>query len=492
MARSAAKRKLSSIKHHLSPDSLAPFRLFLPDSDIVEILFQLKYGWRDRIYTPLVVWWAMVAQCLASDHSCSAAVVRVRSWLKRGKAPGQKKKPKLSKVSHDSGSYCRARERLPLELFEQLTRKLGRDVHAEVPQALKPFGRDVYLTDGATLSTSDTPDLAKAFGKHSGGTNKSEFPFPLVNIVVVISLATGAVMDLAIGSFATSEHALFKTIRQGAKWLKGAIVVGDSLFGCYGELAELSSQEIDLISSPYGRRKCDFTNAKRLKGLKQYQATWKRGKRPPAWLGKKSKLPKDLTVRLIQVRVQQKGFRPEWVPIVTTLLDEELYPAKEIADLFLRRWEIEVDLRHLKSVMAMDVLRSRTSDTVRKEIWAFMAAYNLVRRVMWLAGECGSIHPVELSFTRTLQQLRIQLSDIETARDSQQASRYWRQLLKDIARLRVRKRPGRREPRAARRSKDRYPILKTKRKKAKAQMKKGLANWLYKPGTRYAAQTRAR
>jgi len=395
-----AHAKLPHIALGASSASMAPFRAVLPDSLIDGCLKKLSFSYRHRLYTPLIVFWAMIAQCLDEDHSCAMAVARVVDWLRSRKAPGQRRNVRVPRASPDTGSYCRARARLPLELLCAMTRHVAAKLLSRVPLGHKIWDRDVFLVDGTTVSMPDEPELNKEFGKGGGGTARSPHVFPLARVVALISLSTGAVMDLAIGAYKSSEHALFHAVWSAAAWLREAIIVGDSLYGSYAHLAMLMDAGIDLVSRPYGKRDVDMRRVKRL-GPGDRLVTWKRNlKSWPAGLDPGVILPDELTLRLIEVTTLRRGHRPKKLILVTTLLDPNLYPAEEIANLYLRRWDIEVDMRHLKAVLGMDVLRGKTSDIVRKEIWAFMATYNLIRTVMWETGVSHDISPCGLEFQR--------------------------------------------------------------------------------------------
>ncbi len=80
--------------------------------------------------------------------------------------------------------------------------------------------------------------------------------------------------------------------------------------------------------------------------------------------------------------VQQKGFRVSSFYIVTTLLDPVLYPAEDIADLYLQRWDVEINFRDIKTTMDMDVLRCKTPEMIRKEIVMHFIVYNAIRQLM--------------------------------------------------------------------------------------------------------------
>ena len=399
MKMTPVREKLSHIAQGLSPTSVAPFRQILPDRVIAAWLKESGHSWRDRVYTPLIVFWAMVVQTVDEDHSCAGAVTNVIEWLSSRKAPGQRRNRKVPEASPITGSYCRARARLPLELICAMARRVASDFTAIVPAGNRLWNRDIYLMDATTVSMPDTPELTQEFGKHHGGKNKTPFPFPIARLVALVSLTSGAVMDMAIGAYKTSEHALLENLWKGAPWLRGAILVGDSLYGSFAQLALMQARGVDMISRPRGTRDLDMRRGKRL-GKGQRLVQWQRPKKRPPWLSEVDQLPENLTLRLIEVTSLRRGHRPKRLILVTTLLDPELYPAEQIAALYLKRWEIEIDFRHLKSTMGMDVMAGKSPDIVRKEIWSFVLGYNLVRRVTWEAGVSHDFPPSGLEFQR--------------------------------------------------------------------------------------------
>jgi phosphatidylethanolamine-binding protein (PEBP) family uncharacterized protein len=152
-------------------------------------------------------------------------------------------------------------------------------------------------------------------------------------------------------------------------------------------------------------------------------------------------IPETLTIREIKSHGKV---------IVTTLLDPKEATRKEIAELYTKRWLIEVDFSFIKTVLQMDVLRCKTPDMVRKEIWVHLLAYNLIRTVMAQAAHRYDVSPRTLSFKGTLQQLNA-FKDVLLLADEKHLSSVYEHLLKAISRHRVGNRPGRREPRAVKR-----------------------------------------
>jgi hypothetical protein len=160
------------------------------------------------------------------------------------------------------------------------------------------------------------------------------------------------------------------------------------------------------------------------------------------------------------------GFRTKVVVVVTTLLDAEMYSPRDLAELYRARWHAELDLRSLKITLGMDVLRCKTPEMVRKEIWAHFLAYNLIRTLMARAAEDIGCTPRDLSFKGTLQTMKEFADRLLDARGQTRAQLYdW--LLVAIASHQVNDRPDRVEPRARKRRRKQYPRLMLPRRVAK-------------------------
>ena len=169
-------------------------------------------------------------------------------------------------------------------------------------------------------------------------------------------------------------------------------------------------------------------------------------------------LPDSITVREVRFRVEQPGFRTRSVVVVTTLLDPEQASKEELASLYRARWNNELDLRSIKVTLQMDVLRCKTPELVRKEIWAHVLAYNLIRTVMAQAAAGEGVPPRSISFKATLQVLEAfrPLIAYRAHRGAGHRAALYEQLLRAIAVHRVADRPDRFEPRMAKRGPQRY------------------------------------
>ena len=176
--------------------------------------------------------------------------------------------------------------------------------------------------------------------------------------------------------------------------------------------------------------------------------------------------PDKMLVRELRFRVQQPGYRVREIVLVTTLLDEVEYTKEELAELYLKRWNIELDMRSIKIEMRMDVLRCQSPDMVEKEIWIHMLAYNIIRAFMATAAQETGAQPREMSFKGTLQSISA-FRDTMRMADPEQRVRLWNAMFVVIGYDRVGDRPGRTEPRCKKRRPKPYRMLTIPRNEAR-------------------------
>ncbi len=392
-------------------------------------------GW---LYTPAVTTWVFLSQCLSADHSCRDAVARLAAWLSaQGRRP----------CSADTGAYCTARERLPEAGCRRLVCRTGKEAESEVPHEWLWKGRRVRVVDGSTITMPDTPE------------NQAEYPqlesqlpgcgFPIARIVVVLSLAVGTVLDAAIGQYQgkeTGENSLFRTLHDVLA--KDDIVLADRYFSGWFDTALLVERGVDVVVRKHQLRATDFRTGVRL-GHDDHLVVWKKPARPK-WMSRKAyaALPDFLMLREVRVNVQQRGFRTKSLVVVTTLLSPSGYAAEEIAELYRRRWQAELNLRSIKIALQMDHLRCKTPHRVRNEFWMHLLAYNLVRRAMAIAALQSGASSWEVSFKGALQTLNQFLPQFGSASS---VAAICEALVACIAAHGVGNRPDRYEPRVRKR-----------------------------------------
>jgi hypothetical protein len=159
--------------------------------------------------------------------------------------------------------------------------------------------------------------------------------------------------------------------------------------------------------------------------------------------------PTSFTMRQVRVDARDKNNRVECFKVLTTILDNSI-DGEQIANLFERRWDGEVDIRSIKSTMQMDILRCKTPEMVHKEIWTHLLAYNLLRTVMSVAAEDNDTEPRKISLKGAKQALTAFAPKIEAARPEKRRTLI-DAMIATIAYHRVGNRPGRWEPRARKR-----------------------------------------
>ena len=417
-----------------------PFHEILDADTVDAVLVEEGVGFRERIYTPLVTLSLFLSQTLDPDHSCRAAVARLIVWLAiNGR----------QRCAPDTGSYCDARQRLPLGVVTRLVRQTAREIERRAPDCWLWKGRRVVLADGTTVSMPDTPENQQAFPQPQA--QKAGLGFPIARLVALIALATGVVRDLALGPYQgkeTGETALLRTLWDGLD--AGEIVLGDRCFSSFFLMAGLSRRGVDIVSRMHQKRKFDFRRGRRL-GVEDHVVGWIKPKRPD-WMDEETydQMPDELKVRELRFKVVQEGFRVDELVLVTTMLDAAVDTKEELADLFLQRWNIELDLRSIKVVLQMDVLRCKTPEMVKKEIWTHLLAYNLIRGVIARAAEAHDAPPRQVSFKGALQTMTAFQDALRQATPSEHRS-LTAEMLNAIASHRVGDRFGRVEPRANKR-----------------------------------------
>lgn len=436
-----------------------PFQEVLAPESIADALEAEQVGFRECVYTPAVTLQTFLWQVLSPDHSCRDAVSQlIAAKVSEGCTP----------PSPDTDPYCKARQRIPEEVCSRLARDVGAQLHASDTQHGRLAGRPVKLVDGTTVSMPDTPENQQAYPQAK--TQAPGVGFPIMRMCALLSLATAAVLDLAMGRYAgkeTGETALFRQMWKSL--FPGDIVVGDGYFATFWDLALLKQDGVDGVYRQHHLRPIDFRCGQRL-GPDDHLLTWKKPPRPD-WMDEETyrQIPDELVVREARLRLNQKGWRTRELIVVTTLLDEVLVSREDLGRIYLARWQAEVDLRSIKSTMQMDVLRCKSPEMVRKEIWMHLLAYNLVRSVIARAASLHGLEPRTISFTGALQTLNAfrTLCRLTTG-DSRE--RILQILYAAIATHIVGNRPHRFEPRAIKRRPKSHKLLTEPREVARKRL----------------------
>jgi len=376
----------------------------------------------------------------------------------------------LADMPASATAYCKARRRLPLQLLAQLTLRIAAELAPACDDACRWRGHRVWRADATSCSMPDEPQLQAHFGQP--GAQRQGCGFPVATLLVLTN-AAGLIVKTIAAPLRTHDASQLSKLHDQLE--PGDLLVYDRAGCSYAHLALLSLRDLhglfrmhqqQIVSFRYRRKHAGrFPKAqkagkpksrwiKRL-GRNDQLVRWFKPKQRPDWMTRKQydQLPESLELRELRYTVNHKGFRTKSITLVTTLTDPVAYPVDELAEQYGLRWQIEVDFRHLKQTMKMDVLKCKTVDGVLKELAVFTLVYNLVRMVMLRASQRQKVPLDRISFIDALRWLC-------AARDG-----------RDLGDLVVNpKRPGRFEPRVIKRRKDRYPVMTKPREQLRQAM----------------------
>ena len=442
--RQAISAKANSVDAHAFFNLLTGPELF----DAVELALP---PYRERLFPPTETLSMFLAQALSADRSCQRAVNE--GAIKRLIAG-------LTPCSTHTGAYCRARQRVPTPMVSTLVNHTGQWLTANAPAAWHWRGRPVRLVDGATVIMPDTDANQATFPQP--GSQKPGLGFPQCRIVGLICLGTGAVLNASIGACrgkGSDEQSLLR--RQIDTLVRGDVLVGDAFFATYFLLCTLIERGVDAVFEQHGSRQrtTDFCLGQPL-GARDHLLVLSKPGIKPDWMSQEdyAQAPASITVR--ELRAGGKT-------LVTTFLCPKQTAKEAIKCLYRDRWQVELDLRNIKTTLGMEQLSCQTPDMAVKEIWVYLLAYNLIRLMMAQAALQSGLLPRQLSFKHTVQ---VWLAWAPHAYHGDIA--HPDELFALIAQQTVGNRPGRIEPRALKRRRNTYPLLTQPRSIAQASVRK--------------------
>lgn len=440
------------LQHYASSSDAFSFFNHLTSPDLLDTLESSLPEHRERLFPPTETLSMFLAQALHADRSCQHIV---------NDAAVKRLIHSLPQCSTNTGGYCKARQRLPLEMISGMARHTGRLIAEKAIAPWRWYGRRVRLVDGTTVTLPDTPANQRSYPQQSG--QKPGLGYPISRIVGVTCLSSGALIDAAMGGFkgkGTGEQALLRGLLDNFK--VGDVMLGDAFYGTYFLLAELQTRDVDALFEQHGsrRRSTDFRRGKKL-GSRDHLITFEKPKVRPQWMTTEQyqTAPDTLVVRELEV-----GGRV----LVTTLLCPNITPKNALKELYKRRWQVELDIRNLKTTLGMTTLSCKTPEMGEKEMWVYLLAYNLIRLIMAQSALLADVLPRTLSFKHTLQLWLAWDGNPRLADDLDNTHR----LLVLVAEQSVGNRPGRIEPRAVKRRPKPYPLLTKTRTLAREQVRK--------------------
>lgn len=413
---------------------------------------------REKIFPLSRTFWCWIWQVLQVNASCREVVGQVQALFSL-EGRGQ--------VDEATGAYCCARSKIRLDLLQRALSGSAASAQRLAKATLGLQGRPLKVLDGTSVRLANS------------AANRKKFPppknvpagcgFPLLKIVVLFCLASGALLAHATGNQFVHEVRLAEALR--TYFTQGDILIADRAYGLFPVLAWLQSLGVDAIARvPTRLRRVDFRKAKKRFRPGEGLFVWKKANKASAFLPltEWQALPDQILVRIIRVRVERSGFRSGQWTLATTLLDESLYPTHEIVAAYARRWRLEMCLDDLKTSLGMAHLRCLTPERVQKELLVFLITHNLLRWVMLQAAQEAEVNVERISFKGSLDRLRQWAQAFaqvgKSKRRAQKRAQLWQGLLRSLAADLVPERPGRKEPRAVKR-RDKYPYLNCPRKR---------------------------
>lgn len=405
---------------------------------------------RERQYPPTETLSMFLSQAMSADRSCQNAVNNREVRRTFGGMP---------RGNTYTGSYCKARRRLPTTLVKELTRHTGKIAEETLPKNWLWNGRPVKLIDGTTVTMPDTEKNQAVYPQQR--SQQPGLGFPICRVLGVVCLAGGFILDAAIGPYrgkGGSEHGLLRRLMDS--FSPGDIVLGDAIYGSYFVLSELNRRGVDVLFEQNGARKkvADFREGKRL-GEKDHIIAYRKPAQKPDWMTDDAYAQSPEEIRVRELKVGKKV-------LVTTLLSADEATKLELKQLYKLRWHVELDLRNIKTTLGMEVFSCKSPDMIEKEMWVYFLAYNLIRLVMAQSAKLADLLPRQLSFKHCLrlwQPYRELCGEVGKDLDI---------LCRLIAQNTVGKRPGRIEPRANKRRPKPYSLLTVARGEARESIRK--------------------
>ena len=358
------------------------------------------------------------------------------------------------KASPSTSGCCQARDRIPEELLGRVLAGTSEALESRADKCRLWRGRIVKIVDGTSVSMPDTPENQTEYPQPSG--QKAGCGFPIMRILAVFSLATGALLAYAKGSLHTGENTLLG--KMASAFSAGDILLADRGFCSYAIIAGLMGGSVDILIRMREKMIKNYVVSRKL-GKKDFLIRWRR----PASIRIKQGLPEELCLRMTTYRINVRGFRTKEITVLTTLTDHILLPPESFAELYLRRWNAEINLRHLKTTMGMDILKCLTPGMVRKELAMHMIAYNLIRDVMFQAAASHSLPTQSISFKYSMTMMRQWTPWILLCNSEKERKAFIEDMLLYIAESTVPERHFRREPRAVKRRPKPYQLMTSPR-----------------------------
>jgi hypothetical protein len=410
--------------------------------------------------------WSFLSQVLrdGKEASCQAAVARVVSHCAQAG---------LDAPTEDTGDYCRARAKLSAAALRELSGEVAEELQQAADESWLWKGQHhAKLIDGFTFTMPDTRANQAVYPQQRA--QKPGVGLPIARTVVILSLATACVMDLAMGPYKGKETGESALLRRLLKSLAaGDIAVMDRYYCSFMMIALLLGQGTHTCARKHHRRHSDYRRGRRL-GKYDHLIEWTRPPRP-SWMNEETyaQIPETLVLRELRYNIVEPGRRTHTIDIITTLTDAEEYTVEDIAELYGFRWNVELDIRSIKSNMNLGHVRCKSPPMVEREVWTTLLGYNLIRMTAAGAALLHGKQPRQISFTSTCQYVLASWMQLSCGLIAEsRLADYLLLLCKQIAACEVADRPGRLEPRVLKRRRHGYKLMQQPRDELRSELQK--------------------
>lgn len=430
-------------------DLEASCRQFLPAGLLAELA---ALPGRRRRWLPLgLTFWACLQMVLSPGSSCREAQRRVQAWWQRqGRVWSQP----------STRAFCEARARLPVAWLRRVWHTMADRLSACAPTLPGCHGRRVLAVDGTTVLAPDTAANQTRWPQPTAQTPGCGFP--LLQVVGLFCLASGALLRAAQGSRHGHEVRLFALLWRSLR--RGDILIADRAYWSFAHFAGLARRGVDLLVRTKYAHKLDWRRGRGL-GPDDRLVIIPQPREPSQVMSARrwSKLPATITVRQVRAQVSRRGHRPQTIVVTTTLLDPRAWPRAQIIALYTRRWRVEMSFDDLKTTQQADLLRCQTPALIERELLLHAIAQQLIRRLMLESATMLQVSVDTQSYKGTLDTLRAWQTTLSSARRPAHRAAALIDLLLGCALDQLPPRPGRHEPRARKRRPKNYQLLTSPR-----------------------------
>ena len=456
-AKRRAQAAIQAVRKRLIRDSLCGYALIFENILPGSFLAKIDPTTRQRSFGHLPVFWAWLAQLLEANASCTKGLSLIQSWCRVLNLPVP---------GSDTSAYCRARKRIKNAFLIQIDQKIKQALNARIQPQNLWRGHQLKAIDGTKVTLMDTPGNQKAYPQHT--SQKEGCGFPIMGIVGMVNLSHGGVEGFQTCGFRKHDARVAPSL---LKYIDpGDLILGDRAFCSYEFITRIILEKkghVIMRLHQARHRKLDWRKGKKISPNERL-ITWKKPAKQPAgseltaeqW----SDLPATLTLRYIKLGYENRAGEKAALVVVTDLLDPIKYPAEEVADLYMERWQIEVKFRDLKTTLGMERFAVKTPKMAHKTLRMMVIAHNLLRSVMQEAANKAGKKVHEMSVKSTQCTLT---SGHETFRGvtgkPRLTSQLYARLLDTCAEHQLDIRPFRREPRAIKRRPKNYQLLTSHR-----------------------------